>query len=169
MTTLTRVGVRKFFKSFLVNERTCEKGCDAFFVRLTPTVGFKMFIDDELCDLTYDRQCLAHRHGLAPRAWDKTVIKDASGCPLYGYFTEAIAATYKVDWAESHGYTDKSVDEAPWSVYQAGDRDLNALPAYQELCEALTKIDLDIEDLHWGNVGWHEGRMVAIDFSWGCS
>lgn len=124
-----------------------EAGWYAKFQRINDQWGLKFYRSENMRDMTYKFQKMAHDIGCAPALGEKFDItmpeKDSYGdeVTVYGYVTECI-----------------DVLACDSDDYIHGDA--------EELLDDLREI-MDVYDMHDKNIGYLKGRLVAIDFS-GC-
>lgn len=138
------------------DSKSTRHGCDAEFAAITDDVGIKWFSRKKMCERNYQRQALLAEHGLAPKIGQRITF-ETHGETYYGFFTEiveTIEQRYDLPekWNTFEDFTDEDQDE------------LNA--EISELRWKAEQLGMDVEDLHYGNIGWNKsGRMVIIDVS----
>lgn len=110
--------------------------------------GIKCYYCKQERDLCFERQKLAAKFGLAPKVGPKLLVSTGrKGNRLYCFITEVVK-TYR-EYQKTHpGY---DVDDDPQS---------------EVLRETLLKeCGLDGGDMHYGNIGFINDKLVCIDFS----
>ena len=127
------------------------------FVKLNDKIGLKLNVDKCMRDDNYDMQTLAALEGLGPDTYGKidgvTYYDEYNQETVtgYGFFTEIVKVIplEELDTEENR----KKI----WKKLAVGG-------ALKELIEGLDKIGFDFCDCHLGNIGWKNGKIVAIDF-----
>lgn len=145
-------------------------GVAAKFYPINDKWGMKFFVDDEdLRDKTHKMQKLAAKHGLAPKIGKKFSMRlPDSPDTAYGYITEILPATCSDEWAKQHGYD--HINKMMREYYYLYKQGINNFLEFHfddvtDLEHALEEIGISATDMHWSNVGYLNGNLVAIDFS----
>lgn len=128
-------------------------GCECTFVKLDNSFAAKVYTNKEECEKAYKQQLLAASHDLGPNAFCLMSI-DCQGHELHFYLTEIV---------EVIGIIDKGPG------YLVSERWLTSSEKLElkELQVKLSQIGIaktTILDLYELNIGWKNGKMVAIDF-----
>jgi hypothetical protein len=124
------------------------EGCEAKFVQLTKTKGVKLFWDKKSSKRSFNRQTKAYLNGLGPKVltddiYPYGITNDNAIYIQWGYLTEVVATfSSKKDFY----FWDKSMEE------------------FNALGKKLRRLRLCGYDLHHGNVGIKNGKMICIDF-----
>lgn len=110
--------------------------------------GIKCYYSQWERDLCFDRQKLAAKFGLAPKVGPKLLVSThRRKNRLYCFITEVVQTVR--EYCQTHPNYDWYDDEQ-----------------YEQLRQNLQdKCNLDGNDMHGGNVGFIEDKMVCIDFS----
>ena len=142
-------------------------GIAAKFYRIDEKWGLKFFINEEHArDKTYELQQLASQYGLAPQIGSKFDMDLPDGRRAYGYITETLPKTMRDVFLEKHGYTNHTtLYKEDQRLYWKGSGEWDDTGFSQDLHKDLKYIGIESWDLHWGNVGYLNGRLVSIDFS----
>jgi hypothetical protein len=121
-------------------------GVDAIFIKLDDTTGFKFYSSEEKAESCYVKQAYAHGKGIAPFAGE-FVRFDWRSRGWYGFFTQVAQVGSDVHGADGLGDSDEHTD------------------LINEAADMLRSVGFQDEDMHMGNFGYIDGRMVVIDFS----
>lgn len=128
-------------------KRHVRHGCNCVFVKLSKTVGAKIYMNQNDRDRALEKQRHAASYRLAPQTGDKFQIDcfqidhhdhiepEVGYRVVYGYLTQVVQVRRSVDWDDLH--------DLRWALSQIG----------------ITHYDLWEE-----NVGYVGERMVCIDF-----
>lgn len=134
-------------------------GCDAKFMKIDNQWGFKFFHDKNIRNITYKLQKKAYTIQCAPAIGKAFSITTPNNDKVYGYITECVVKLGNDIYKEKLGIN---------GDYCAGIYQMMTIDGYDDLINNLKKI-MTVRDMHGSNVGLlHNGKMVAIDFSF-CS
>ncbi len=122
-----------------------RSGAMATFVPVSPTVGVKLYRDEDTCRSHYAGQADLADCDLAPECWDCSLFTFSDGSTMWGYYTEIAEVACDIDWDE-YGERCRSADR-------------------EELRENLACVGYEWEDDHSGNWGYSvsRGNAVLID------
>ncbi len=158
MTTLN--AARSLVRSVPFDARHYTCGAHAGYRAMPATrFGIKLFKSYVVRDENYNLQDMAHSFGLAPRVFGRFTELDSYGKMYYGFVTESIQET-----EQQRFYNPGKVDlcvVSDYLLWRKTNRDIvNDLKLQMENI-GMTSKDVD----NWANVGFHNGRLVCIDFS----
>lgn len=126
------------------------------FLPITPTLGVKLFFSKGDRDDAYHRQLKAYKAGLAPKIFNKGMFHDVEAThslhSKYWYYITELA------------YVIPNIDDNRYLGYGEKYMNLKTYPGIRILAYKLRKIGLDPRDLHLGNIGYINRRLVCIDF-----
>jgi hypothetical protein len=117
-----------------MREYQFESGIEAEFY-VVNGVGLKFYEDKYSADFAYETQKLAAEHWLGPKVFNKINIKGIG----FGFITEIADTSIEDYWEEDS-------------------------EEYETLSEELNNIGIFHGDLHGGNIGTINGKIVCIDF-----
>ncbi len=146
-----------------------SKGRHCCFVKITDTIGAKLYGSESQRDNCYENQSNAAEYDLGPdvygtfefvskesiKARDNEIIK--VGDNVYGYLTELVEVG--VDPAEDWDDDDEWREREDWFNKNYEDDG-----QVQELRDKLREIGFDFNDYTNFNVGIKNGRLICIDF-----
>jgi hypothetical protein len=132
------------FASLQEKSTLCRSGCYTVFMKIGK-VGVKLFQREDDRDVAFNEQCKAHNCGLGPKAIKKFHFFDAGTNEFWYAYTTEVVKTFKRGRIR-------------------GKAEFRIETMIDELKEKLLKENLDIDDLHYYNVGVSKGKLVRIDF-----
>lgn len=155
--TLTKIAREKIQSS--------PKGVSSVFIPITKNWAMKLFRDEESRDDAYNMQKTYYGAGYAPELGDKIDlpegIQDANtwGEFQYGYFTEIVETVIdkRANWIVTAEQRENFIDA--WGDYE--DEDSRLYSYIQEMWEETGE---ELWDLHPGNWGYKDGKLIPIDF-----
>lgn len=138
---------------------TANSGIYCRFIPLNEKIGIKLYPGVKLRNIAYKNQRNAAKLGLGPNVYG-TKSLFVRGKYYFGYLTEIVELYDKkfyLNGAENSEYylSDEFVDVQ------------DKYPGkYKNLINHLNKIGLDeiAGDLHNGNLGWKNGKLICLDF-----
>lgn len=148
-----KASVASYAARELVSTKDDGCGIDCRFYKLSDTVGLKVYIAKNKALKSFIIQKQLHRIGFGPDCWGISKIKFGKRT-LYAFFTEV--AEVMEDRLERQGKIDKG---NWWSGRQLEmGRKFNAV-----LTPIAAKVGYVAKDMHLGNVGMLNGKLVVID------
>jgi len=146
-------------------------GCSQQFIKLTDNWGVKIFTEEEHGDNaekirndTYETQKDAASIGCGPDVGDSIDLPDGD----YAYITEIVPVFNP--YVSGNQFWDNWVNGGEDDFGPINNRDfdnfLMSVHEYEinELIDDLKEIDFYFTDIHGGNMGWKNGRLICIDF-----
>lgn len=136
-----------------------KPGLYCHFVPLNEKIGIKLYPEKKWRDIAYKNQKNAAKLGLGPNVYTtKSLFVD--GKYYFGYLTEIVELYDKKFYRngeENHEYLSSNEFVDVKDKYPG---------KYKNLENHLKKLGMDdiAEDLHNGNLGWKNGKLICIDF-----
>lgn len=148
-----------------LSKRQGENGVESMFVALSDTVGIKMYPNKFDRDFAYFSQKLASYHLLGPNAGRRLFVEGLEN--VYNECQEFDAAyCYLTEIADLSNSSSLfyNLDSCGSNCHSGCECHYEESEAISDLGMALRSVGLSGGDLHEGNIGEIDGRLVCIDF-----
>lgn len=133
-------------------------GAECFF-SIDGDKGYKVYRDMYKRNLAWKQQTLAAKHGLGPEVYGRGNIVINRVVHWY-YITEVVELLDK-NYYKNGRINDIDMDQETYDLY------ISSIQTVEKELREIGILESTIDDLHSGNLGIKNGKVIAIDFGAG--
>lgn len=134
--------------SRVISKLPFKNGAYCIFIQLDDRVGIKLYLNLFRRNYNYDAQLRAAKENLGPEVYGKIDKVKYNGKIFYGYYSELVEV---INWKIKTS-KEKSAFYGKYSK------------KIEELRDSIEKTGFNFSDLHGGNLGIKNGKLIVIDF-----
>lgn len=141
------------------------KGMSAVFIPISEKWAIKLYRHAETRDDSHYIQSAFAKAGYGPEIGDKFEFPEMVGHYKFGFFTEIIPTcipgatrdSSRYELAERRRLSDEFA-QTHGHEWEQGTK------THDDLQEAFDAVGITLDDMHNGNLGWKNGKIIPIDF-----
>lgn len=141
-------------------------GVSAVFIPIDAKWAIKLFRSREQRDEVRDLQAIFANCGYGPEVGEDIDLPEKIDKYRFGYFTEIVKTC--VPGINRDNHTDEE-QEVRYELFREFERDYGdeyteGSEVHTALRNAFDATGIELGDMHGGNLGWKDGKIIPIDF-----